>query len=90
MHKQHPQTAYRKYAVLIGTISENCDKSRKTPDAQTQCSPWKWGALRFLLQEWEGSGWFDRNERCQRIYSCSIAVGGNGAAGGNGGWSECS
>ena len=26
MHKQHPQTAYRKYAVLIDTISENCDK----------------------------------------------------------------
>ena len=26
MHKQHPQTAYRKYAVLIGTIFENCDK----------------------------------------------------------------
>ena len=25
MHKQHPQTAYRKYAVLIGTIFENCD-----------------------------------------------------------------
>jgi hypothetical protein len=27
MHKQHPQTAYRKYAVLIGTIFENCDKN---------------------------------------------------------------
>ena len=26
MHKQHPQTAYRKYAVLIGTIYENCDR----------------------------------------------------------------
>jgi hypothetical protein len=26
MHKQHPQTAYRKYAVSIGTIFENCDK----------------------------------------------------------------
>jgi len=26
MHKQHPQTAYRKYAILIGTIFENCDK----------------------------------------------------------------
>jgi len=26
MHRQHPQTAYRKYAVLIGTISEDCDK----------------------------------------------------------------
>ena len=25
MHKQHPQTAYRKYAILIGTIFENCD-----------------------------------------------------------------
>ena len=27
MHKQHPQTAYRKYAVSIGTIFENCDKT---------------------------------------------------------------
>jgi hypothetical protein len=27
MHKQHPQIAYRKYAVLIGTIFENCDKN---------------------------------------------------------------
>ena len=26
MHKQHPQTAYRKYAILIGTIFDNCDK----------------------------------------------------------------
>ena len=28
MHKQHPQTAYRKYAVLIGTIFENCDNKK--------------------------------------------------------------
>ena len=28
MHKQHPQTAYRKYAVLMGTIFENCDRSQ--------------------------------------------------------------
>ena len=27
MHKQHPQTAYRKDAVLIGTIFENCDSA---------------------------------------------------------------
>ncbi len=27
MCKQHPQTAYRKYAVLIGTAFENCDKT---------------------------------------------------------------
>ena len=27
MHKQHPQTAYRKDAVLIGTIFENCDNT---------------------------------------------------------------
>ena len=27
MHRQHPQTAYRKYAILIGAIFENCDKS---------------------------------------------------------------
>ena len=26
-HKQHPQTAYRKYTVLIGTIYENCDRN---------------------------------------------------------------
>jgi hypothetical protein len=29
MHKQHPQTAYRKDAVLIGTIFENCDKMKE-------------------------------------------------------------
>ena len=29
MHKQHPQTAYRKYAISIGTIFENCDKNEK-------------------------------------------------------------
>ena len=39
MHKQHPQTAYRKYAVLIGIIFENCDKKtaavqRRTPERQ--------------------------------------------------------
>ena len=31
MHKQHPQTAYRKYAVSIGTIFENCDKKWAVP-----------------------------------------------------------
>lgn len=30
----------------------------------------------LFLKEWEGSDWFDHNERCQRIYSCSITVGG--------------
>jgi len=30
MHKQHPQTAYRKYAVSIGTIFENCDKQNRS------------------------------------------------------------
>jgi len=29
MHKQHPQTAYRKDAVLIGTIFENCDTRKE-------------------------------------------------------------
>ena len=33
MHKQHPQTAYRKYAILIGTIFENCDKSSTIREA---------------------------------------------------------
>ena len=28
MLKQHPQTAYRKYAALIGTIFENCDNKQ--------------------------------------------------------------
>jgi hypothetical protein len=37
MHKQHPQTAYRKYAILIGTIFENCDRG------------WFCGAIRFFL-----------------------------------------
>jgi hypothetical protein len=29
MHKQHPQTAYRKDVVLTGTIFENCDKRKR-------------------------------------------------------------
>ena len=29
MHKQQPQTAYRKDAVLTGTIFENCDKYKQ-------------------------------------------------------------
>jgi G:T/U-mismatch repair DNA glycosylase len=29
MHKQQPQTAYRKDAVLTGTIFENCDRAKK-------------------------------------------------------------
>ena len=33
MHKQHPQTAYRKYAILIGTTFENCDKSSTIREA---------------------------------------------------------
>lgn len=31
MHKQHPQTAYCKDAVLIGTVFENCDNKDETP-----------------------------------------------------------
>ena len=31
MHNQHPQTAYRKYAILIGTIIENCDNKIALP-----------------------------------------------------------
>ena len=27
MPKQHPQTAYRKYAVWIGAVIENCDEA---------------------------------------------------------------
>ena len=38
MHKQHPQTAYRKYAVLIGTIFENCDNKQGG-------TAMKWGIL---------------------------------------------
>ena len=38
MHKQHPQTAYRKDAVLIGTIFENCDKRRGYGSQQTDLS----------------------------------------------------
>ena len=38
MLKQHPQTAYRKYAVLIGTIFENCDNK---PGGTVM----KWGIL---------------------------------------------
>jgi len=36
MHKQHPQTAYRKDAVLIGTFFENCDR-RGTQDLIGSC-----------------------------------------------------
>ena len=43
MHKQHPQTAYRKYAVLIGNIFENCDK---------------WTADHYYLCLWAASGIF--------------------------------
>jgi hypothetical protein len=32
MHKQHPQTAYRKDAVLTGTIFENCDKRKRNAE----------------------------------------------------------
>ena len=38
MHKQHPQTAYRKDAVLTGTIFENCDK-RKTSQSKPAALP---------------------------------------------------
>ena len=31
MHKQHSQTAYRKYAVLIGTVFKNCDNKKYPP-----------------------------------------------------------
>jgi len=35
MHKQHPQTAYRKDAVLTGTIFENCDKRKRNEKSET-------------------------------------------------------
>ena len=34
MHKQHLQTAYRKYAVLIGTIFEDCDRRKLSRHAK--------------------------------------------------------
>ena len=34
MHKQHPQTAYRKYVILIGTIFEYCDKNKPLSNIQ--------------------------------------------------------
>ena len=40
MHKQHPQTAYRKYAILIGTIFKNCDKMGRSPPREGKgCGP---------------------------------------------------
>jgi hypothetical protein len=46
MHKQHPQTAYRKYAVSIGTIFENCDNNKAEPvfpalERQALCLLWR-------------------------------------------------
>jgi hypothetical protein len=46
MHKQHPQTAYRKAAVLIGTIFENCDKIKSWPPA----APKVWRAVFFTKE----------------------------------------
>jgi hypothetical protein len=61
MHKQHPQTAYRKYAVSIGTIFENCDKRyfsnfsiNKAPHPAVYRG--KAGRFAFLLTEREESG----------------------------------
>ena len=42
MHKQHPQTAYRKDAVLIGTIFENCDKKGGRRTVFVQRPPFGW------------------------------------------------
>ena len=57
MHKQHPQTAYRKYAVLIGTIFENCDKK----DGQSE----RFGCPSFFAQKTAPntvtSGWGGKN-----------------------------
>lgn len=38
IHKQHPQTVYRKYAVVIDTIFENCDK-KLSPDEPVRREP---------------------------------------------------
>ena len=47
MHKQHPQTAYLKDAVLIGTIFENCDKKGGCRTAFVQQPPFGWENLSF-------------------------------------------
>ena len=47
MPKQHPQTAYRKYAVFIGTIFENCDSNLcwcGAMAAQLICNQWVAGS----------------------------------------------
>jgi len=49
MHKQHPQTAYRKYAVLIGIIFENCDKDICNNDPLLFCAPEPNAADAFLF-----------------------------------------
>ena len=47
MHKQHPQTAYRKDAVLIGTIFENCDKKGGCCAVFVQQPPFGWEIYHF-------------------------------------------
>jgi hypothetical protein len=51
MHNQHPQTAYRKYAILIGTIIENCDNKIALPHQihLSLFSDLRFGAPRWIL-----------------------------------------
>ena len=51
MHKQHPQTAYRKDAVLIGAIFENCDNKIALPHPihLSLFSDLRFGAPRWIL-----------------------------------------
>ena len=51
MHKQHPQTAYRKDAVLIGTIFENCDKKGGCCAVFMQQPPFGWEIYHFDTPE---------------------------------------
>ena len=51
MHKQQPQTAYRKDAVLTGTVFEDCDKY-KQPKAPIRYLP-DGGLWLFILEKEE-------------------------------------
>ena len=62
MHKQHPQTAYRKYAVSIGTIFENCDKRYFSIflHKQRAClSILRMGGFFCVSFDREGGKWYD-------------------------------
>ena len=82
MHKQHPQTAYRKYAVLIGTISENCDKIKRAKWAlmwYTECVisrlfPFRKGVWRCPEEKTIKDVFFGQERASEKTWSINIAT----------------